>query len=103
MGFDKITEEEKKNMYITPALIKSGWTPKQMRMETYITPGRIIVRGDRAERAKGKKTDYILVHKNNKPLAIVEANFLLEISVIYIFPVLEFLSLSKFLISIFTS
>lgn len=73
MGFDKITEEETKNMYITPALIKSGWTPKQMRMETYITPGRIIVRGDRAERAKGKKTDYILVHKNNKPLAIVEA------------------------------
>lgn len=55
MGFDKITEEETKNMYITPALIKSGWTPKQMRMETYITPGRIIVRGDRAERGKGQE------------------------------------------------
>ena len=40
---------------------------------------------------------------SSKILAIVEANFLLEISVIYIFPVLEFLSLSKFLISMFSS
>ena len=83
MPFEKLTEEETKNIYITPAILKSGWTTRQMRMESYInnskemkyqfTPGQVIVRGDKVVRAKGKKTDYILVHKNNKPLAIVEA------------------------------
>ena len=81
--FNKITEEETKNLYITPAILKAGWEPKQMRMETVLngvkenkyefTPGMVIVRGNKVERAKGKRTDYILVHKNNKPLAIVEA------------------------------
>ncbi|MBQ7797519.1 MAG: DEAD/DEAH box helicase family protein [Clostridia bacterium] len=83
MTFERITEEETKNLYITPAIRHAGWEPKQMRMETVIngvkeskyqfTPGRVIVRGDKAVRAKGRRTDYILVHKNNKPLAIVEA------------------------------
>ena len=83
MTFERITEEETKNLCITPAILKAGWVPKQMRMETVIngvkeskyqfTPGRVIVRGDKAVRAKGRRTDYILVHKNNKPLAIVEA------------------------------
>ena len=83
MAFERVTEEETKNLYITPALMKSGWTAKQMRMETVIngvkenkyqfTPGRIIVRGDKAVRGNGRRTDYILVHKSNKPLAIVEA------------------------------
>ncbi|MBQ7352160.1 MAG: hypothetical protein IJW59_04830, partial [Clostridia bacterium] len=81
MTFERITEEETKNLYITPAIRHAGWEPKQMRMETVIngvkeskyqfTPGRVIVRGDKAVRAKGRRTDYILVHKNNKPLAIV--------------------------------
>ena len=83
MSFQKLTEEETKNMYITPAILKAGWELRQMRMETFFngvkenkyqfTPGRVIVRGDKAIRATGRKTDYILVHKNNKPLAIVEA------------------------------
>ena len=83
MLFEKLTEEETKNMYITPAILKAGWELRQMRMETFFngvkeskyqfTPGRVIVRGDKAVRANGRKTDYILVHKNNKPLAIVEA------------------------------
>lgn len=83
MTFEKLTEEETKNIYITPAILKAGWTSRQMRMESHIngtkenkyqfTPGRVIVRGNSATRGKGKKTDYILVHKSNKPLAIVEA------------------------------
>lgn len=83
MPFSKITEEETKNLYITPAILKAGWTARQIRMETVIngikenkyefTPGRVIVRGNKAVRGKGRRTDYILVHKNNKPLAIIEA------------------------------
>ena len=36
MTFERITEEETKNLYITPAILKAGWVPKQMRMETVI-------------------------------------------------------------------
>jgi type I restriction enzyme R subunit len=42
-------------------------------MEKYFTDGRVIVRGNQTERAKGKKADYILFYKPNLPLAIVEA------------------------------
>ena len=36
MTFERITEEETKNLYITPAIRHAGWEPKQMRMETVI-------------------------------------------------------------------
>ena len=68
-----LTEEDVKRLYITPALESKWDAHTQIRMEKYFTDGRVIVRGDTAERAKGKKADYMLFFKPNLPLAIVEA------------------------------
>ena len=41
--------------------------------EHYFTKGRIIVRGKTVQRGEAKKADYILFHKPNIPIAVVEA------------------------------
>ncbi len=74
-----LSEEDVKNRYITPALESSGWTKNQTRMEytiiekTEFTDGKIIIKGRKAKRGNRKSADYLLFHKNNYPLAIVEA------------------------------
>lgn len=68
-----LTEEDVKNIYITPALTKSWNIKTQIRCEQYFTDGAIIVRGNMTSRAKGKKADYILYTSENMPIAIVEA------------------------------
>lgn len=74
-----LSEEDIKNRYITPALELSGWTKNQTRMEftikekTEFTDGKIIIKGRKAKRGNRKSADYLLFHKNNYPLAIVEA------------------------------
>ena len=79
MKNNKLSEEDIKNRYITPAIEKSGWNKEQMRMEYSIrfnepfTDGKIIVKGKVASRGKIKKADYLLNHHNNFPIAIVEA------------------------------
>lgn len=71
---DKMTEEDVKVKYITPALQNKNWDPKtQMRFEYYYTDGKINVRGNTTQRSKGKKVDYLLYYKSNMPIAIVEA------------------------------
>ena len=60
--------------FITPAIEACGWDSKtQFRQEVYFTAGRITVRGQRAERAEGKKADYILYLQPNLPIAVIEA------------------------------
>src|SRR5262249_5105993 len=60
--------------FITPAIVRSGWDVQvQVREQVYITKGRVIVRGRLATRAQGKFADYILYHKPNIPIAIIEA------------------------------
>lgn len=69
-----MTEEDIKNKYITPAIVDAGWDLKsQVHFEHSFTDGRIIVRGNMTSRAKQKRADYLLMHKSNYPLAIVEA------------------------------
>ena len=69
-----LTEQEIRTRYITPAIQSAGWKPNQIREEVYLTDGRIIVRGSMAVRSQQRKrADYILYHKPNVPLAIVEA------------------------------
>jgi type I restriction enzyme R subunit len=68
-----VVGEDVKRLFITPA-IESKWDAHtQIRMENFFTYGRIIVRGDNAERAKGNKADYMLFFKPHLPLAIIEA------------------------------
>ena len=59
--------------FITPAIEKSGWNKKQVRMNVYFTDGRIIVAGKTVKRGKRNFADYILEYKPNVPLAVVEA------------------------------
>lgn len=70
----KLTEEDIKYRYITPAIEESGWKKEQVFMEYFFTDGQVLVRGNTVKRGKRKKADYLLTHKDgNIPLAIVEA------------------------------
>jgi type I restriction enzyme R subunit len=69
-----MTEEDIKMKYITPAVIRAGWDlDTQISAEYAFTDGRVIVRGNSTARGKQKRADYILLHKPNIPLAIIEA------------------------------
>lgn len=60
--------------FITPALEKAGWDiAAQVREEFSLTKGRIIVRGKLHTRAQHKRADYVLFHKPNLPIAVIEA------------------------------
>lgn len=60
--------------YILPSIKRSGWDiHTQVREEVALTAGRIIVRGQMGSRAVGKRADFVLYHKPNQPLAIIEA------------------------------
>ena len=74
MGIEEqLSEEDVRNMYITPALTKKWSMEKQIRSEVYFTAGRVIVRGNMSARKKGEKADYILYYNSSKPIAVVEA------------------------------
>ncbi len=59
--------------FITPHLQAAGWNESRIRREVFFTKGRIIVRGKLVTRGKAKRADYILYHKPNHPIAIIEA------------------------------
>ena len=76
LEFDKksLSEADIRTKYITPAIVKAGWSSfSQMREEYPITKGRIIARGKTCKREKPLKADYVLFYKPNKPIAILEA------------------------------
>lgn len=68
---EKLSEEDVKRLYITPAIDRAGWT--NYRME-YFTDGRVHVSSNGVmTRGKRKYADYLLRYVNNTNLAIVEA------------------------------
>lgn len=75
--FDKktLTERDICTKFITPAIVETaGWNrDTQIREELSLTKGRILVRGKLHTRGKQKRADYVLYHKANIPLAVVEA------------------------------
>lgn len=75
--FDKknLTERDICTKYITPAIVDTaGWDrDTQIREELSLTKGKIHVRGKLHSRGKLKRADYVLYHKTNIPLAVVEA------------------------------
>jgi type I restriction enzyme R subunit len=74
MDKKKMSEIEICMKYITPALEKSQWdVEKQIRREVSFTAGKIMVYGKTVKRGVRKRADYILYHKPNIPLAIIEA------------------------------
>lgn len=69
-----LSERDICTKFITPALIGTGWDVSTQIFEEYtITNGRIIVSGQKCERASQKRADYILFYKPNLPIAVIEA------------------------------
>lgn len=68
-------EENTKKKYITP-IIQERWGKENsdnIVMEYYFTVGRVNIANDKVSRGDKKKADYLLLFKNNIPLALVEA------------------------------
>ena len=69
-----MSETDIRTKFITPAIQKAGWDIyNNMREEYIFTDGRIIVKKNKTKRGAKKKVDYILYHKSNLPIAIIEA------------------------------
>jgi type I restriction enzyme R subunit len=74
MNKKSLSERDICTQFITPAVVRSGWDlHRQVREEITFTAGRIIVRGKLHTRGKSKRADYILYHKPNLPIAVIEA------------------------------
>ena len=61
--------------FVVPRLQAAGWEnePHSIAEQRFFTDGRIVVRGNRAERKPGKRADYLLRHTRDFPIAVVEA------------------------------
>lgn len=69
-----LTEQDICTKYIIPAFQSSNWDIKnQVREQVTFTKGRIIVKGKTIARGEPKRADFILYHKSNLPIAIIEA------------------------------
>ena len=69
-----LSERDICSQYIHPAIQRAGWDmQKQVREEVSFTKGRIIVRGKLHSRGESRRADYILYHRPNQPIAVIEA------------------------------
>jgi len=61
--------------YVVPKLQAAGWDnePHRINEQVTFTDGRIVVTGRRGRRRPGKRADYVLRHRPDIPIAIVEA------------------------------
>lgn len=69
-----LSERDICTKFITPAVQAGGWDIQtQIREEFPFTKGRIIVRGRMRTRGEICRADYVLFHKPNLPIAVIEA------------------------------
>jgi type I restriction enzyme R subunit len=70
------TEADTCRTLITPKLRAAGWEndPHSFAEQRSFTDGRVVVRGSKAERRKGKRADYLLRYTRDFPIAVTEAN-----------------------------
>ena len=68
-----LTEKEIREEYIDKAVARRWDFETQVGIEVAITKGQIIVRGRMTMRGESRIADYVLFHKPNLPLAIIEA------------------------------
>ena len=70
-----ITEADTCREFVTPRLVEAGWgtAPHAIGEQRIFTNGRIIVAGGKVRRGKQKRADYLLYHRRDYPLAVVEA------------------------------
>ena len=69
------TEADTCRKFVVPKLQAAGWDndPHSIAEQRWFTNGRIVVRGNHAERRKGKRADYLLRYTRDFPIAVVEA------------------------------
>ncbi|RYF29788.1 MAG: DEAD/DEAH box helicase, partial [Comamonadaceae bacterium] len=71
-----LSETDICDKFITPALQQAGWDlHEQIFREYTLRPGRVVVRGSTSSRDPRSvlRADYVLCHKANIPLAVIEA------------------------------
>src|SRR5438067_13255623 len=70
-----LTERDICTKFISPAIIEAaGWDrDTQLKEELSLTKGKVLVRGKLHSRGIVKRADYVLYHKTNIPLAVIEA------------------------------
>lgn len=70
-----LSERDICTKFINPALVTAGWNldNTQVREEVKLTDGRVIVRGKLSTRGRQLRADYVLYHRANVPLAVIEA------------------------------
>ena len=74
-----LNEADTRAQLIDPQLNRAGWTRSQVTREHYYrpdfqyTPGRVILRGGRAQRDRPRIMDYLLRYTDSFPIAVVEA------------------------------
>src|SRR6266446_9882994 len=69
------TEADTCRKFVVPKLQAAGWDndPHSIAEQRWFTSGRIVVRGNKAERRKGKRADFLLRYTRDFPIAVVEA------------------------------
>ena len=69
------TEADTCRKFVVPKLQAAGWNsdPHSIAEQRSFTDGRIVVRGAKAERKKGKRADYLLRYTRDFPIAVTEA------------------------------
>jgi type I restriction enzyme R subunit len=69
------TEADTCRKWVVPKLQAAGWDnePHSIAEQRWFTKGRIVVRGNQAQRRKGKRADYLLRYTRDFPIAVVEA------------------------------
>ena len=68
-----ITEADTCRRYVLPKLYEAGWSDDQISEQKTFTDGKIVVLGDKVQRRKTKRADYILRISRNFPIAVIEA------------------------------
>ena len=74
-NYSNLSEEDIKLRFITPSIMKKGWSVDDITMETKvkITDGKINLKGNIVGRGAPKYADYVLYYNRATPIAIVEA------------------------------
>lgn len=74
MDKTSLTERDICTKLIIPSIAVAGWDMDlQVREEVSFTKGRIIVRGKLHSRGQARRADFVLYHRPNLPIAIIEA------------------------------
>ncbi|VUZ25520.1 Uncharacterised protein [uncultured Comamonas sp.] len=76
MDKKQLSEADIRSKFIDPAILKAGWSEThQIYREYAITNGRIVVRGQKAQRnmQTALRADYLLCYQFGQPLAVIEA------------------------------